>query len=215
MIGIIITLFIIISAIELYAVKIDNQKLRYFSKPLLMPLLIWIYIVGTLNIDYVLVTGLIFCLFGDIFMLGSKNKIIYFISGLSSFLVGLVIYTIIFTQSSGWLTNLPLFYYLFLVPYSAGASIFYKILKPELNAMRLPVIVYICVLVCMSFAALTRGHVYSGTEFWLPFAGSILFITSDMIIAYDQFLGKEKTSRVSIMFTYISAQVLIVSGLMN
>ncbi len=215
MIGIIITLFIIISVVELYAVKIDNQKLRYFSKPLLMPLLILIYILGTLNIDYALVAGLIFCLFGDLFMLGSKSKTIYFISGLSSFLVGLVIYAIIFAQSSGWLTNLPTYYYLFLIPYFAGATIFYKKLRPELNAMKIPVVIYICVLVCMSFAALTRGHVYSGIQFWLPFTGSILFITSDTIIAYDQFLGKEKTSRVSIMLTYISAQVLIVFGLIN
>ncbi|MDR7002024.1 lysoplasmalogenase family protein [Neobacillus niacini] len=51
--------------------------------------------------------------------------------------------------------------------------------------------------------------------FLLPFLGSLLFLISDSLLAFDMFTDKKQTNHAGIMFNYILAQALIVFGVVN
>jgi len=78
--------------------------------------------------------------------------------------------------------------------------------------MKVPVIVYLNVILIMSFASFTRIWALKGLSFWLPFVGSIFFIASDSLLAFRNFKVKLLKGWASIMITYIFAQFLIVFG---
>jgi len=148
---------------------------------------------------------------GDIFLLFPQKKL-FFIAGLPSFLTGHIFYTVIFLQKTSLLSIIPGWFYFLLTPYIwYGIFIFYK-LNPYLNSMIVPVIVYINILLFMSFASLTCIWVIKGFAFWLPFTGSMLFIVSDTLLAFRNFKHRTPKGRISVMMFYIFAQLLIVLG---
>lgn len=53
----------------------------------------------------------------------------------------------------------------------------------------------------------------NGESFWLVFGGSVLFMVSDSVLAFNKFHSPIPWSGVLIMTTYIAGQFLIVRGL--
>ncbi|HEX2616190.1 MAG TPA: lysoplasmalogenase family protein, partial [Flavobacteriales bacterium] len=49
-------------------------------------------------------------------------------------------------------------------------------------------------------------------SFWLVFAGAVVFVTSDSLLATDRFIRPYTWSPIAIMVTYALAQFLIASG---
>jgi uncharacterized membrane protein YhhN len=148
---------------------------------------------------------------GDFFLLWSQKKT-FFIAGLVSFLIGLIFYTIAFLQTTYFLSGIPEWFYFSLFPYIWYGIFILKKLNPYLYSMKVPVIVYLNVILIMSFASFTRIWALKGLSFWLPFVGSIFFITSDSLLAFRNFKVKLSRGWVSIVITYILAQSLIVFG---
>jgi len=81
--------------------------------------------------------------------------------------------------------------------------------------MKVPVIVYLNVILIMSFASFSRIWALKGLLFWLPFVGSIFFIASDSLLAFRNFKVKLSRGWASIMITYILAQLLIIFGFLG
>ena len=54
---------------------------------------------------------------------------------------------------------------------------------------------------------------FSGAGFYMPFIGSLLFMASDSVLAINTFRSKIPRGDVYIMSTYVTAQVLIVAGM--
>jgi len=67
----------------------------------------------------------------------------------------------------------------------------------------------------MSLMALNRFKTVTLPSFSFVFVGSVLFIISDSIIAIDKFLVQIPHDRFFVMSTYISAQFLIMTGLLK
>jgi len=65
----------------------------------------------------------------------------------------------------------------------------------------------------MSTVSLLRTPGFSGAGFYLPFIGSLFFMASDSILAIDTFRSKMPRGDVYIMSAYVTAQVLIVAGM--
>jgi uncharacterized membrane protein YhhN len=79
--------------------------------------------------------------------------------------------------------------------------------------MKAPFVLYSAVIAAMSLASLLRTPGFSGAGFYMPFIGSLLFMASDSVLAINTFRSKIPRGDVYIMSTYVTAQVLIVAGM--
>ncbi|EGW41911.1 lysoplasmalogenase [Desulfosporosinus sp. OT] len=207
----IVIVFIIDFIINLYADRKRKETLKVLTKPLLVPLIILFYLTSAEDINWFIVTALFFGFLGDVSLLwGSKR--IFFAIGLFSFLVGHLLYILAFLQSIPHFEVIPIWFLIFLIPYILYGCALLRILRPNLNKMIVPVSIYMSIILMMSFTSLCC--IWNGftLQFILPFIGSLLFIVSDTVLAYNNFNAPLKNYETLIMGTYIFAQVLIVAG---
>lgn len=207
----IVAAFVIVFAINLYADKNKNQVLKELTKPLLVPLIIVFYLASATQINWFIVAALFFGFIGDLALLWGTKKIFLAI-GFIAFLIGHLFYTSVFLQSIQYLKIVPTFFFIFLIPYLLYGYLILRLLKPNLGITLVPVIVYMCAILMMSFTSLCRIWNGFNLQFLLPFIGSLFFIASDSVLSYNSFNEPSKNYEVFIMFTYILAQILIVAG---
>src|SRR5205085_6899026 len=108
-----------------------------------------------------------------------------FVPGLVNFLVAHVLYTVAFASDgpAGGTTVLAL------LPFLAGGLAMLAYLWPHLGEDRIPVLVYVAVMVAMGWQAAARALAPgvpepSGT---LALEGAIVFMVSDGVLAMDRF----------------------------
>lgn len=89
------------------------------------------------------------------------------------------------------------------------------VLYPHLGELRIPVVVYALVLVIMVLNALFRYGRTPNSSFWLVFIGAFLFMLSDSLLAINKFKAPIPQGGIWIMTSYISAQYLIVEGIIR
>lgn len=200
--------FIILSCFHIFSIVKSNKLYRNITKPLLMPMLIIFYLFSTCSPNWLIVCALIFGFLGDIFLMGNGNL---FMAGLVSFLIGHAFYIIAFLQAIS-LSKMSFIFYLLLIPYLIYGMLIFKKLFPHLKSMRIPALLYITVILAMSFVSLLSILSTNDLKFLLPFLGSILFICSDTMLSFNKFKEKVHKREVYVMLTYISAQLLIVLG---
>jgi len=88
------------------------------------------------------------------------------------------------------------------------------LLFPGLEGMMKPIItIYALSLIGMSMMALNRSGRVGAMSFKLVFFGSLLFLLSDSMIAFNKFHSEIPLAGFLIMITYIAAQYLIMRGL--
>jgi uncharacterized membrane protein YhhN len=113
-------------------------------------------------------------------------------------------------DTKGLILRKPVLILLFLA-YVGGI---YVILFPGLEGLMKPIIlIYALSLMGMSMMALNRKGRVAHTSYRLVFFGSILFLISDSMIALNKFYMEFTLAGFWIMITYISAQYLIMRGL--
>jgi len=188
-----------------------KNRLKYVSKPLMMPLLILLYLLFTRDVLYFIVIALTFGFLGDTFLLGSKSKA-FFMAGLASFLLGHLCYIYGFLKPFSLIRNLSPWVYSALILYAFTGVFIYRKLSPHLGSMKLPATIYLCVIFIMSFSSFLRFFYYLDFRALLPLAGSILFISSDTALALDKFAGARPSKNFFKDITYVAAQVLITAG---
>lgn len=161
-------------------------------------------------------TGMIFCTVGDLALeilpLIPPKPIDLFIVGLVAFLIGHCFYVYAFSLDAAG-TNFAA-----AAALVAFAAIMYGgVLLPKLpSTLRGPVLVYICVISGMKYAALARwqeGSVGPQSDSVLHGAlGAGLFVLSDSILAVNKFVRPLPGAKVAIMLTYYAAQTYIASA---
>lgn len=148
--------------------------------------------------------GLILSLGGDVALMFESKRA--FLIGLVLFLLAHVVYAICFTLFNGFhppdlVTGVLLL---------ALGIIIYSYLKPGLNGMRGPVILYIVLILFMVNRALSTflGDAFTTTQAWLLSLGAILFMLSDIVLAVNRFRHPFGANRFS-LFLYYGGQLLI------
>lgn len=211
-------LFVIAVAGELAGLLLDSFLVQAVCKPLIMVSLGLYYTsaVGREHRSAALIGAILFSLLGDILMLLSHTAESYFVFGLASFLVAHVFYILTYRQhrgehSAGELQGVQRIRLAFPVVLAGTGLV--VVLYPLLGELRLPVVLYAAVLVTMVLQALFRFGRTAGASFWLVFAGALLFMLSDCLIAINKFMMPVGHAGLWIMSTYMLGQFMIVRGL--
>jgi uncharacterized membrane protein YhhN len=181
------------------------RALGYVCKPLTTTALIAIACLapGSPPAPYreLIVLGLIFSLAGDIFLMLPSDR---FLPGLASFLVAHLLYIAAFSQGAGFQLS-PLA----LAPFALASAALLRLLWPQLAGMKLPVTLYVVVIVTMGWQAAAQWSSVGETWALLALVGAILFTLSDAALALNRFRAPFAAAQATILTSYYLAQWLI------
>jgi uncharacterized membrane protein YhhN len=213
-------LFCLLALINLGAEFFGHSLTIFISKPLLLLSLALIYYQASKtsiqSFDRLIIGALLFSCLGDVLLLfveQSEASLLFFAAGLGSFLIAHLFYIFSF-----WIypprkkMQVPPLVILFFISL-AGALL--CLLWPGIDTvLKIPVTIYaltICTMGTMAFGMLKKTS-QSAAVFLI--IGALLFIVSDSLIAINKFKPNLNIwlPRVSIMLTYILAQLMIVKG---
>ena len=216
-------LYIILGLLEIVAEYLTNDPLRFATKPLLMPVLIWFYVLslsGTMSkIHRFMLISFVFSWVGDVALMFVGMNPNFFLLGLVGFLITHLFYAVAFThvvdKNAIPLLKQKIWIAIPLAIYFAGLI---AVVFPAVEAaMKIPVAIYSIVIATMVLFAINRYGRVSDTSFALVMSGVFLFMFSDSLIALNKFLYKDKLpfAGVLIMLLYIAGQYLIAKGMLR
>ncbi|TFV92028.1 lysoplasmalogenase [Algoriphagus kandeliae] len=211
-------LFLFASLADMALIIKDFPGMRIYSKPLIITSLIIYFYKITKPVSWTLLSkatlgALVFSLLGDILLLWNQ----LFIYGLGAFFIAQVCYIIAFKvaqQNPNRIAGVNFIRTFFLnLPIYIIAAFIYYLIHQNLGSLKIPVVVYIIVIVSMLSTARERFKKCNPDSFWQVFIGASLFFVSDGIIAISKFYRDFQESGILIMGTYVIAQLLIVMGI--
>jgi len=216
----IITGFIHLLSLSLSFSQVYIQDLMYgLSKIALMPLLIVIVLMYKQKFAEhnklwnLMIAALLFSFFGDFLLLDFFTGKLFFLGGLSCFLVTHVLYIMIFAAGrKGPIEWNGLAALIFLILILVWAAWFYILIYDALGNMIIPVSLYIIVIGLMAIQAVYRYAYVNRLSYGLVLIGALAFMLSDSFVAWRVFMEDFNHSGVLVMSTYILAQFCIVEG---
>lgn len=196
--------FIILMILEILGLTVIPSY-HIVSKPMILAGLIGFYIFEEKRQNHAFLTGLIFALLGDSFLLFNSEDM--FFVGLSAFLIMQICYTITFNQTRRIPRTKDYIIPAILIVIGLGTLAF---LWSDLGEMRIAVTVYSAAIVTMSIFAFLRHPKLRGYS--TVFFGVCLFIISDALLAINKFGDGFQYADMYVMVTYMLAQFMIVTG---
>jgi uncharacterized membrane protein YhhN len=186
-----------------------KRRLVYIFKPLALLLLIALAALapalrGSLappSYRTFILLGLGLSLIGDAFMMLRRKR---FEAGLAAFLGAHIFYILAFRSDM-----LPRFAVQPLFPLVLVAALILRTLLPRLGKLKYPVLLYILVITVMAGLAAGRYIQWGGPQTLAAFAGALLFMASDAVLAFDRFVRPVRRAQALILGTYFAAQTLI------
>lgn len=197
--------FVGVSVLDIIGIIFRIPILIQVFKPLILLSLLVLYAVSVLKLNKLYVLALIFSFFGDVFLMFSGE--LYFIIGLISFLIAHLLFIKIVINQTQKQSILKVI--ISTIPFLVLFLGFILFLKNSLNNLLIPVIIYgltICTFGTVSFINYLSTK---SRKSLLMLIGSIIFITSDSVLAINKFYNSSHLFEVIIMITYILAQYLI------
>jgi uncharacterized membrane protein YhhN len=136
---------------------------------------------------------------------------LYFLLGLSSFLVAHLWYVGAFTRvaglRNGYLAKHPVLLLPFLI---YPLVLFWQLWSGIPAGMKLPVCIYGVVITLMALSVMNLRHQLMPHHFITMLAGAVLFVISDSLIAISRFGQSFEGSGIAVMLTYIAGQYLLI-----
>jgi uncharacterized membrane protein YhhN len=213
-------LFWIAVGVDCYFIIHDQNNLRYFSKCLLMPLLVAALLFQTKHSKHqkskvILSLSLLFAFLGDLLLLLQNNPNA-FIFGIFCFLIAHLIYIVFFYRLVPFSSAKPLF--IFIAALLISGYLVYFLSKIWLGISKddlaMPVVLYaggISVMLLSAINTINGGRLKKiGYRHFIP--GAVLFIASDSILALDKYNAPIANAEIWVIVTYAAAQFLITTG---
>ncbi|MEQ8629047.1 lysoplasmalogenase [Ekhidna sp.] len=207
-------IYIAVSVANVIAKVIPSEELDQFTKPLLMPLLMF-YVyrssIGKTTLRILLLSGaLLFSWLGDVVLMYQADER-FFMAGIGLFLIAQVIYVVVLRRSS---YQKPAFNLIQMLPFLVYGGLLFYLLLPA-GDFTIPIVVYGSVIMTMAIMARLREGNTSQESYRLALYGSLLFVLSDSILSINAFHTSIPYAGVFIMATYCAAQLLLVKGLLG
>ena len=205
-------LYFFVTAVDLLFIYFNLAQLRWFTKPLLMPLLMFVVFTNRLSIKFfkLFLVALFLSWMGDV-LLQMKGM---FIAGLLSFLLAHVVYIVYFLKIQPQKKGLIQWQPLIGVPVLVYILMFFYLLYPFLDALKIPVTVYGITIGIMLLMAINTKRKVNDNASTLFFNGALQFVISDSLLAVNLFAHHSMILSLCVMLTYASAQWLLVKGSM-
>ena len=204
-------IFFTVAAAEVVLAQKKLQRLRWFTKPLLVPFIIVLYLLQTGEIAGYLLAGLFAGWIGDLFLLSESRKTSF--TGFSFFFLGHILFSLAFIQGLPLPPSLSIELFAGILLFTGMIIVLLMKIRVEDATLYFPVTAYFVVLGAMGFSAYYRFISIPGFFSGLTMAGVLLFIASDIILSYSM-LRRLVHSQAIVMSSYIAAQVLIVAGML-
>ncbi len=197
-------LIFLTAALTIWGEESGRRNWVYLFKPLTTGLIFLLAVIlaqGHFS-PYVtaILLGLLFSLAGDVFLMLPGDK---FLQGLLSFLLAHLFYIFAFSRGHAFGANWALLIFL------AYGILIFAFLYPGLGKMKIPVAVYVLVILTMVWQAWVRFDGLQTAQAANALAGALLFVASDSLLAIDRFRKKLPLARLWILGTSFSAQWLI------
>lgn len=213
--SIVFRIYALVAVCELLLIYFQQPEWRWFTKPLLMPLLLLGFYVGSANRNskgfYFIAAALVLSWAGDV-LLQMKEM---FIPGLISFLLAHIFYIIYFIRSNPGKKGLLQFEPLTGIPVLLYILFFLWMLIPYLDALKIPVTVYGITIGTMLLASINMRRKTNHVAATYFIVGALLFVVSDSLLAVHLFAYSSVLLSLCVMLTYASAQYLIVKGALH
>jgi uncharacterized membrane protein YhhN len=148
-----------------------------------------------------MIAGLVFSLAGDVLLIEQEKL---FKAGLGAFLIAQILYIRAFLSVTPAKVD-----FLSVLPLLIFGMFMMAILFPHLGKLKIPVAVYVLVITVMAGLAADRFVVMGGALALRAFAGAVLFLISDAILAINKFAKKIPYGRALKLATYFAAQWLL------
>jgi uncharacterized membrane protein YhhN len=209
-----IIFFIVILTIHLASITLKIPLAEYISKPMIVTLL-GLYFLSQTNqtvsgFKKWILAALFFSWAGDVLLLFQQNHKLFFLLGLSAFLLAHIFYIVFFHQVrvKESIKGNPWFLVVIVIYYAALMTI----LSPFLGDMKLPVRIYGIVISFMFMLAMHMLVIKNKIAGKWMMIGALLFVVSDSTLAINKFYRSFELANVLIMLTYGLAQLFIVEG---
>ena len=209
-------LVLIFAFLEAIAVSKNLRRLEYVAKPAVMICLsLWLYTATGLRGNALWFgLGILFSLAGDVLLMILFDR--FFLFGLIAFLIAHLFYIIGFREA---LAHLNLWSLILVILIAINLS---RLIQRIVGAMSakgqdrlvFPVVIYGTVISIMLCAAMSTIYDPAWTTRAAFFAssGAILFVISDVILAWNKFVSPVKNGRVWNIVLYHLGQIGIIAG---
>lgn len=202
----ILWLFFGFSALYVFFIPVINFPLKTLLK--IIPMLILVSLVVKSDVSKstrkLLLMGLLFSLMGDIVLtLPLANTLVL---GIVFFLLAHIAYMTLFVKGVKHVDKSIVLF----IPILLLALYFYKFILPFVGNLTIPISIYVFILTSMVFTAFLN---FNQAKFIV--LGAVLFMSSDLILALNEFVYPSMQMRISIMITYYLAQFFIVLGVLS
>jgi len=209
-----LVLFALALITDLAGVYLNNDKLTFIAKPLVVIALIIYFLYATAGfktgLKKIISGALLFSWLGDVLLMFETANKNFFLFGLISFLTAHIFY-IIFFKKIQVLEQVKLKWFFFVVVLAYYDILMY-VLNQYLGEMLWPVRIYGFVISIMLLLALHMVSIKNRVTGRLLVFGALLFVISDSVLAFNKFYHPFQYASLITMLTYGLAQLLITLG---
>jgi uncharacterized membrane protein YhhN len=204
--------------LEWFAVYKAWRRLELFAKPGVMVfLLLWLLSNGGAAGPLLWFRlGVLFSLAGDVFLMISNERRDLFLFGLGAFMLAHVAYILGFNTPpppfSAMTFGVALMVILSALPLIR--RILFGLKQKGLRRLQEPVRIYATIISLMLFSALMTlfRTDWLSDPAYLVSIGAVLFISSDMLLAWNKFVQPVRRGRLLLMVTYHLGQITLIAG---
>ena len=215
--NIILKSFIGFSLVYLLIIVFKREDIVWFLKPFLLPfLIVAVYLNEKFTTKKILLTALTLSWIGDIILMFTDKGEFYFIAGLVAFLLSHISYITLFNkQLKIYLKKSKIIFWVGVTTIAFYLIVMMLILLPSLGDLKIPVFVYALTISIMLLFALKGFMNWHKPASLYILIGATIFVASDSILAFDKFYAPLQYSSFLIMATYLTAQYMIVIGILK
>ena len=208
-----LAVFLVSTAVHLYASLRKDTRLRNVTKPFILLSLLGFYVLAARSVSAAVVLALIFSWLGDVLLIPKGVK--WFTAGGIAFMISHAFFVAAYTKDVVF-SRIPVFLIVLLAVFFAAAVAFiFSKLKPHLpKALFYPMFLYLLINGTMNCFAIFRCVSGPSAATVTTAIGAALFFVSDTALFFVRF---KKDSRLKthflVMLTYSIGEFLIVLGL--
>ncbi len=209
-----LAVFLVSTAVHLYASLRKDTRLRNMTKPFILLSLLGFYVLAARSVSAAVVLALLFSWLGDVLLIPKGIK--WFTAGGIAFMISHAFFVAAYTKDVVF-SRIPVFLIVLLAVFFAAAVAFiFSKLKPHLpKALFYPMFLYLLINGTMNCFAIFRCVSAPSAATLTTAIGAALFFVSDTALFFVRF---KKDSRLKthflVMLTYSIGEFLIVLGLL-